>query len=125
MAPHYNPVGWFEIPVHDMARAKTFYEHVFGIQLSEQRSEALHMALFPMFEGAMGTTGSLVQGGYYTPGAQGVVIYFSAPDLDGCLARAGQGGGRVIRERTPIGHHGFIGVVEDTEGNRIGLHTRA
>jgi predicted enzyme related to lactoylglutathione lyase len=125
MPPHFNPVGWFEIPVHDMARAKTFYQHVLGIQLSEQRSESLHMALFPVFEGAMGTTGSLVQGAYYTPGAQGVVIYFTAPDIDACIARATKGGGRVIREKTSIGHYGFIAIVEDTEGNRIGLHARA
>jgi predicted enzyme related to lactoylglutathione lyase len=28
-----NPVGWFEIYVQDMARAKTFYETVFGSKL--------------------------------------------------------------------------------------------
>jgi hypothetical protein len=29
-----NPVGWFEIYVQDMDRAKAFYEMVFGVQLS-------------------------------------------------------------------------------------------
>ena len=29
-----NPVDWFEIPVTDMARAKRFYEDVFGLQIS-------------------------------------------------------------------------------------------
>jgi hypothetical protein len=28
-----NPVGWFEIYVQDMDRAKSFYESVFQIQL--------------------------------------------------------------------------------------------
>lgn len=28
-----NPVGWFEIYVQDMARAKQFYESVFQVKL--------------------------------------------------------------------------------------------
>ena len=30
-----NPVGWFGIHAQDMARAKTFYENVFGLPLQE------------------------------------------------------------------------------------------
>ncbi|MGB5370046.1 MAG: VOC family protein, partial [Flavobacteriaceae bacterium] len=30
----HNMVGWFEIPVTDMQRAKKFYEKVFGIAIS-------------------------------------------------------------------------------------------
>lgn len=33
MAPTRNPVGWFEIYVDDMPRAKTFYEAVFATTL--------------------------------------------------------------------------------------------
>ena len=29
----YNPVGWFEIYVDDIARAKKFYEEVLQLQL--------------------------------------------------------------------------------------------
>ena len=29
-----NPVGWFEIYVNDMARAKAFYQALFAIELS-------------------------------------------------------------------------------------------
>jgi predicted enzyme related to lactoylglutathione lyase len=28
-----NPVNWFEIPVRDMAKARKFYESVFGMPL--------------------------------------------------------------------------------------------
>ena len=31
----HNPVGWFGIHAQDMARAKTFYENVFGLPLQE------------------------------------------------------------------------------------------
>jgi predicted enzyme related to lactoylglutathione lyase len=30
-----NPVGWFEIYVQDMARAKRFYEAVFKLKLQQ------------------------------------------------------------------------------------------
>ena len=30
-----NPVGWFEIYVQDMDRAKAFYEKLLGIKLSK------------------------------------------------------------------------------------------
>ena len=29
-----NPVNWFEIPVHDLERARAFYEFVLGVELS-------------------------------------------------------------------------------------------
>ena len=30
-----NPVGWFEIYVQDMPRARAFYESVFAVQLQK------------------------------------------------------------------------------------------
>ena len=33
MAEKWNPVVWFEIPVEDLDRAKSFYEDVFEIKL--------------------------------------------------------------------------------------------
>ena len=36
-----NPVGWFEIYVEDMSRAKDFYEAVFSLQLSKLESPGM------------------------------------------------------------------------------------
>ena len=33
----YNMVGWFEIPVTDLDRARTFYEAVFGVAIQVQQ----------------------------------------------------------------------------------------
>ena len=57
MSAEMNPVGWFEIPVTDMARAKAFYEHVFALELEEHEMGPDVMAWFPMTEGATGATG--------------------------------------------------------------------
>jgi len=41
-------VGWFEIPVNDMNRAKTFYETVFNIDVKEVDFGGLKMGWFPL-----------------------------------------------------------------------------
>ena len=38
-------------------------------------------------------------------------------------ARAVAHGGILIKEKTSIGEHGFIALVQDTEGNMIGFHS--
>src|SRR5687767_6536401 len=43
-----NPVGWFEIYVDDMNRAKTFYETVFETKLEKLPAGDLEMWNFPM-----------------------------------------------------------------------------
>ncbi len=124
MSIQTNPVGWFEIPVTDMARAKTFYEHVFDLELEEHQTGPLLMAWFPMEENFIGAGGSLVKGEGYEPSPDGVLVYFTAPDIDATLSSVREKGGTVIAEKTGIGEYGFIAMIEDSEGNRIGLHSR-
>jgi hypothetical protein len=124
MSAQYNPVGWFEIPVRDLGRAKAFYEQVFGIELEEHRMGPLLYAWFPMREGAIGAAGSLVKGEGYDPSDRGVLVYFTAPEMEAVLSRVKGRGGEVISGKTSIGEFGFIAIVKDTEGNRIGLHSR-
>jgi predicted enzyme related to lactoylglutathione lyase len=119
-----NPVGWFEIPVTDLTRAKAFYEAVLDTRLDEHEMGSAKMAWFPMSETAMGAAGSLVACEGYTPSAHGVIVYFSAPDLDAAIERVGANGGIVLQGRTSIGEHGYYALMQDTEGNRIGLHSR-
>jgi predicted enzyme related to lactoylglutathione lyase len=124
MEKEFNPVGWFEIPVKDMARAKAFYEHLFGIKLEEHDMGPFKMAWFPMFEEAIGAAGSLVLGDGYTPSTNGVLVYFTAPNIEAHQTRVKEKGGTVLAEKFSIGEFGFVAMVQDTEGNKIGLHSR-
>lgn len=124
MTTQFNPVGWFEIPVIDLDRAKAFYEHVFDCSLELHQMDDVMMAWFPMYENAIGATGSLVKGEGLKPSSSGIDIYFSTPDIELALSRVREKGGTVITEKTSIGEYGFFGMAEDTEGNRIGLHSR-
>jgi predicted enzyme related to lactoylglutathione lyase len=123
----HNAVGWFEIPVTDMARAVKFYETVFDMKLELHDMGPLKMAWFPMLPDANGAQGSLVQHEMYVPGATGPLIYFTAHsgDLNNELARVEGAGGKVLLPRKEISpEYGFMAVVLDTEGNKIAIHSR-
>jgi uncharacterized protein len=117
-----NPVNWFEIPAKDLNRAKAFYEHVLGVELSVNDMGPLKMAWFPMGRDQPGAAGTLVQAEGYVPSRTGTVVYFSVPDIEAALKRAAEKGGSVLMAKNSIGEYGFIGQFEDREGNRVAVH---
>ena len=121
-----NPVGWFEIYVQEMDRAKAFYEQVFGVSLAEFTSDVpdIEMLVFPMADHAAGSPGALAKMAGVEPGGGGVLIYFSCDDCDVESSRAVSAGGQVVKPKHSIGESGFISLIVDTEGNMIGLHSR-
>ena len=119
-------VGWFEIPVQDMERAIKFYNTIFDTQLSLQSIEGLEMAWFPWNQNDNGAGGSLIKAGkHYKPSHHGTQIYFSSDDVNVELQRVKKAGGKIIQEKTEITPEiGFMALFEDTEGNRIALHSQ-
>ena len=123
MAKETNPVGWFEIPVSDLKRAKKFYEKAFGYKLKLEKMGPVDMAWFPMHMGAAGAAGSLVKlDGYFTPSNEGSLVYFGVEAVDASLKKIEKAGGKTLMPKTPIGEHGFIAHFEDSEGNRVAIH---
>ena len=122
-----NIFGWIEIPVTDMERAKSFYESVFDVEISIHDLGGVIMGWFPFAENKPGASGSLVQHESYNPSAtHGSVVYFSCKDVNTELSRVAAAGGTVLQDKTEIGGgHGFMGLIQDTEGNRIALHSNA
>lgn len=121
----HNPIVWFEIYVQEMARAKKFYEAVFGLTLTQLESPIPGMELwsFPMLQDTPGATGALVRMEGKDSGGGGTLVYFTCADCGVEAAKAAASGGQVFREKFPIGQYGFIALVYDTEGNMIGLHS--
>ena len=118
-----NPVGWFEIYVQDMARAKRFYESVFRLKLDDLSAPDVEMAAFPMERDGWGAAGSLVKMEGVPSGGNSTMVYFSCEDCAVEEERVARAGGRIKRKKMPIGEHGFISLVSDTEGNMFGLHS--
>ena len=120
-----NPVGWFEIYVDDMARARAFYDAVFGVALTRlgDGGPGPEMWAFAMGQESYGASGALVKMPGFPAGGNSVLVYFSCADCAVEAARAAGAGGRVLKEKFSIGQYGFIALVTDTEGNTIGLHS--
>jgi len=124
MAEKINPVNWFEIPAIDLGRATKFYEGVFDLTLNVQDMGQVKMAWFPeMINDAYGATGSLVKGDCYVPSKDGTLVYFSVPDIEATLGKVAANGGKTLLPKMSIGEYGFIAHFEDTEGNKVALHS--
>ena len=119
-----NPIGWFEIYVHDMARARAFYEAVFGATLSRlDGSPELEMWAFTMDQATYGASGALVKMPGFEPGGNSVLVYFHCTDCAVEAQKVVQAGGKLMRPKVSIGQYGHIAFVTDSEGNMIGLHS--
>ncbi len=80
------------------------------------------MWAFPSAFDRYGALGALVK----MPGCPSggsTLVYFACDDCAVEAARAAAHGGQVVKPKMPIGEHGFIALVQDTEGNTIGLHS--
>lgn len=118
-----NPVIWFEIPVVNMERGKAFYEAVFDRKLTVVDMGPRQMAMFPMEMGIPGIGGALVKEEHFVPSYDGTMVYFSVTDITGTLNKVVANKGKELLSKTSIGEYGFCAYFEDSEGNRIGLHT--
>jgi uncharacterized protein len=118
-----NPVGWFEIYVQDVSRAKAFYESVFATRLERMEGPDIEMWAFPMDSDRPGAPGALVKMEGFPSGGNSTIVYFTCSDCAVEAKRTAESGGKVHKDKFSIGQYGFIALVLDTEGNMIGLHS--
>lgn len=121
-----NPIGWFEIYVDDMPRAKKFYESVLDITLEKLDSPTemkIEMWCFPSDMEQYGASGALAHMENVKAGGNSTLVYFSCEDCSVEASRVSASGGELEVPKMPIGDYGFIAIIKDTEGNTIGLHS--
>ncbi len=121
-----NAISWFEIPTTNLDRAQRFYETILGIQLTKLDLPNIKMRMFPT-ENQDGVGGSLCDsGGFHKPSAtEGPLLYLNAnPDVQQVLDRVESAGGKILVPKTEISSEfGHMGVIIDSEGNRIAFHS--
>lgn len=117
-------INWFEIPAADFDRAVTFYENVFATKLRREDMNGMRLGIFP-YE-APGPSGAICKMANLQPGPDGTLIYLDAgPDVSEVLARVWDNGGKVVLDKTLVTDDiGYIGAFIDSEGNRVGVHSR-
>lgn len=111
---------WVEIPANDFDRAVTFYQAVMGPSVSKGEFMGMPHGFFNLPNGGMG--GAVIPNEAPKLYDKGPLVYVAVDDLDGVLKRVVEAGGSILLEKTEIGPQGFMAVILDTEGNRVGLH---
>lgn len=119
-----NPVGWFDIYVSNLDRAKKFYETVFNTQLVDLPIEWGKQSLFPSDNESLNISGALVEKEDMIANGNNTIVYFVSEDCITEEARVENAGGKIIKPKMSIGEFGFVSIIIDTEGNTIGLHSR-
>ena len=122
-----NAINWFEIPVKNFEKAKSFYEEVLQseMQLMEMKEMGATMAFFPSDMENGGIGGSIISGPGYEPSQQGALVYLNGgEDLSDPLSRIEKAGGKIIVPKTSLGPNGFMAQFIDSEGNRVAFHSK-
>lgn len=117
-----NAINWFEIPAQQFDRAVKFYNSILKTPLREETFGGMPHAVFSSDKEAV--AGAVVKGDHLTPSSDGTCIYLNVEGyLDQALDSTAKSGGNVIMPKQSIGENGYIAMIVDTEGNRVGLHS--
>lgn len=122
-----NVITWFELPVSDLNRAQTFYETLLDIKMVRRADGEDEAAFFPynpaVVQATSGrVTGVLTKSQSNRPSESGTVVYLNAsPYIQEALNRVEAAGGKILASKTQI-PAGYIAIIIDTEGNKVGLH---
>lgn len=119
-----DKVVHFELPADNLQRAQDFYRRAFGWSVSSMPGMGYSL---------LGTTPSGKDGAPTEPGAinggmlerqkpiTNPVITIEVGNIDESLKRIETLGGRVVRDKQPVGEMGFAAYFTDSEGNVLGL----
>ncbi len=119
-----NAINFFELPASNHQRAVYFYENLLGQVLQRDEIQGVKMAFFKSDEKTAG--GAICTGKGYTPGQRGVVFFLNGgKDMDDILKKVKDLGGRIVQPRQLISaDSGYIACFIDSEGNKVGVHSR-
>lgn len=104
-----HPLCHFEIPADDVARAKKFYQDLFGWQISEA-GEGYYLIQSGENEVGGGMMKRVVP-------EQRPILYFLVESADEYVRKIQQLGGTIVVPKTPVPTMGYFGQAMDTEGN--------
>lgn len=119
-----SAINWFEIPAIDFDRAVKFYSYIYNFEMPTRDMGHMKMGFFQHEQGA-GIGGSVIFGEGDKPSVDGAKIYLNGgADLNQVLERVEAAGGKVIMTKTEIAPEiGYFAIFDDSEGNRIYLHS--
>ena len=119
-----DKVVHFEIPADDMARAKKFYQDMFGWELVDiPGMEYVIAHTVAVDKDNMPLEPGVINGGITKriPTEKNPVIVIDVPSVDDYVKKIVKAGGKVVALRQEVMQMGLYARVADTEGNVIGI----
>jgi len=118
-----NRVIHFQVQADDAARAKNFYEKVFGWKIEQMMKK--EDGFMNWWSIVTGDSGPGINGGLYERSADNKVYYYDCtievPDIDAAVTAVKANGGIITREKSELPNVGFFVSAKDTEGNNFAL----
>lgn len=113
--PH-GDITHVDIPVTDMARSSQFYAALFGWQIAE----------IPGYEGyPMWQAPNRISGGGLAPRSEDFTqprSYVEVDSIEETTALVTEQGGRMLMEKSPISETSWWAILQDPDGNVVGLY---
>jgi uncharacterized protein len=120
---HKNPIGWFEIFVNDIEKAKEFYGNIFDWQF--KLSKALTPEYWMIYTGENSVGGGFMKKANPSQSGQSVILYIETDDIESVLANVEKHGGKIETKKTLISEtSGYFGMFRDIDNNLIGLWSK-
>ena len=118
-----NTICWTDIPVTNLERAIKFYSAVLKAEVTkESMGPNVEFGLLPHPKDSV--SGCLVVTKDNQPSQNGPLVYLSVEGrIDDAITQVREHGGKILKEKEPIGPYGFRAVFLDSEGNRVALHS--
>ncbi len=114
----------FEVPAANVARARKFYNTVFGWKINPMpefdytilQTSQIGKDMMPKERGK-------INGGMMKRSSQfkNPIITISVASVDAALKKIAKNGGKVVAPKMPVGDMGFTAYFKDSEGNIMGL----
>lgn len=114
----------FELPADNVDRARKFYQDAFAWEITPIPDMQYTMVrAVPTDEMGRPTEPGAINGGLMQRQSPvtGPVITIDVDDIEQAQERVERLGGKVVREKFPVGEMGFAAYFTDTEDNVVGL----
>lgn len=110
----------FDISADDLARAKAFYENLFGWKIRTMEGFADYYEIETTENNGKASVGGGLTKRNNSVQA-GITNYIGVESIDDSLEKLNSLGGTILLPKQAIPGHGYLAVCADTENNVIGL----
>ena len=111
-------IVWFEIPVDNVERARTFYGKLFGWKIDKFPGARMPYWIVNTGSDDPARNGGMMERQFPE---HTITNYISVPSVEQAAAKAKKLGGKICMEKTAVPEMGYFIVCRDTENNQFAL----